>query len=97
MTQATVHHEHSENASEFVANDERAHWHDQSLWFVRSKRDKAAATLPVVGLDTVNCLQVRQFWQGWEQTGDFSAWPLAPSKRSKTDSGTATSRTSIAT
>jgi L-lactate dehydrogenase complex protein LldF len=42
----TVHHEHPENASEFVANDSRAHWHDQSLWFVRSKRDKAASTLP---------------------------------------------------
>ncbi len=42
----TIHHEHPENASEFVANDSRAHWHDQSLWFVRSKRDKAAATLP---------------------------------------------------
>ena len=42
----TVHHEHPANASEFVANDSRAHWHDQSLWFVRSKRDKAAATLP---------------------------------------------------
>ena len=46
MTQATIHHDHSENASAFVADDGRAHWHDQSLWFVRSKRDKAAATLP---------------------------------------------------
>ena len=45
MTQ-TVHHDHPENATAFVANDSRAHWHDQSLWFVRSKRDKAAATLP---------------------------------------------------
>ena len=43
---ATIHHEHPENATAFVANDARAHWHDQSLWFVRSKRDKAAATLP---------------------------------------------------
>ena len=43
---ATTHHEHPENATAFVANDARAHWHDQSLWFVRSKRDKAAATLP---------------------------------------------------
>lgn len=38
--------DHSDNASDFVANDSRAHWHDQSLWFVRSKRDKMAATLP---------------------------------------------------
>jgi len=43
---ATIVREHSENAAEFVANDSRAHWHDQSLWFVRSKRDKMAATLP---------------------------------------------------
>ena len=46
MTQTLVHHEHSENATTFVANDARAHWHDQSLWFVRSKRDRAAASLP---------------------------------------------------
>lgn len=46
MTDTAVHHNHPENATTFVANDARAHWHDQSLWFVRSKRDKAAATLP---------------------------------------------------
>jgi L-lactate dehydrogenase complex protein LldF len=33
-------------AARFVANHERAHWHDQALWFVRSKRDKAAGTIP---------------------------------------------------
>lgn len=43
---ATIVRDHPENAAEFVANDSRAHWHDQSLWFVRSKRDKLAATLP---------------------------------------------------
>lgn len=37
---------HPENAAAFVANNERAHWHDQALWFVRSKRDKIASTLP---------------------------------------------------
>jgi len=37
---------HPALAEKFVANDSRAHWHDQSLWFVRAKRDKAAATLP---------------------------------------------------
>ena len=46
MTQTAVHHEHADNATAFVSDDARAHWHDQSLWFVRSKRDKAAATLP---------------------------------------------------
>lgn len=37
---------HPVAAGEFVANSERAHWHDQALWFVRAKRDKAAATVP---------------------------------------------------
>lgn len=46
MSHTAVHHDHSDNATAFVANDSRAHWHDQSLWFVRSKRDKAASTLP---------------------------------------------------
>ena len=32
---------HSVNAAKFVANDERMHWHDQALWFVREKRDRA--------------------------------------------------------
>ena len=43
---ATVVRKHPENAATFVANNDRAHWHDQALWFVRSKRDKIAATLP---------------------------------------------------
>ena len=29
---------HPKLAAEFVKNKDRAHWHDQSLWFVRSKR-----------------------------------------------------------
>ena len=33
---------HPEEASLFIANGERAQWHDQTLWFVRSKRDRAA-------------------------------------------------------
>ena len=37
---------HPDQAAKFVENQERAHWHDQSLWFVRAKRDKAANTLP---------------------------------------------------
>lgn len=37
---------HATLAAEFVANRPRAAWHDQTLWFVRSKRDKAAQTLP---------------------------------------------------
>ena len=37
---------HPEEAAAFIANGERAHWHDQTLWFVRTKRDKAASTVP---------------------------------------------------
>jgi len=33
-------------AARFVADDAKAHWHDQSLWWVRKKRDAAAATVP---------------------------------------------------
>jgi L-lactate dehydrogenase complex protein LldF len=37
---------HPDAAAEFVANEPRAHWHDQALWFVRVKRDRAAKSLP---------------------------------------------------
>jgi L-lactate dehydrogenase complex protein LldF len=37
---------HPEAAARFVADDARAHWHDQALWFVRVKRDKAASAVP---------------------------------------------------
>lgn len=37
---------HSTLATTFVADRPRAEWHDKTLWFVRSKRDKAAKTLP---------------------------------------------------
>mgnify|MGYP001416058164 CR=1 FL=1 len=37
---------HPQNAKEFVADDERMHWHDQALWFVREKRDLASKTIP---------------------------------------------------
>jgi L-lactate dehydrogenase complex protein LldF len=37
---------HPQAAAEFTRNDARAHWHDQALWFVRSKRDKLAHGLP---------------------------------------------------
>ncbi len=38
--------DHPEAAREFVNNDERSHWHDRALWFVRSKRDVQAASIP---------------------------------------------------
>jgi L-lactate dehydrogenase complex protein LldF len=37
---------HPERAARFAADDARAHWHDQALWFVRAKRDKAAGSIP---------------------------------------------------
>lgn len=38
--------QHSTAAATFTADEDRAHWHDQALWFVRAKRDKAAQSLP---------------------------------------------------
>jgi len=37
---------HAAEATQFAADLERAHWHDGALWFVRSKRDRAASTVP---------------------------------------------------
>jgi len=37
---------HPQLAKIFTANDQRAHWHDQALWFVRAKRDRQAASVP---------------------------------------------------
>ena len=38
--------EHSERAAEFVADQQRMHWHDQAVWFVRNKRDIARSFVP---------------------------------------------------
>jgi L-lactate dehydrogenase complex protein LldF len=37
---------HPERAARFAADEGRARWHDQALWFVREKRDRAAALVP---------------------------------------------------
>ena len=37
---------HPVKAAEFIDNQERAHWHDRALWFVREKRDRMAHGLP---------------------------------------------------
>ena len=42
---AHTHIEHATDAAEFISNEERTHWHDQALWFVRAKRDKAAGSV----------------------------------------------------
>lgn len=38
--------EHSDKALQFLKDEKRADWHDQTLWMVRQKRDKAAHTVP---------------------------------------------------
>ncbi|MHC4878983.1 MAG: lactate utilization protein B [Planctomycetota bacterium] len=38
--------DHAVAAAKFVANEQRAHWHDKALWFVRQKRDRMANSLP---------------------------------------------------
>lgn len=38
--------DHPSLANKFVADESRAHWHDDALWFVRQKRDRQAASLP---------------------------------------------------
>jgi L-lactate dehydrogenase complex protein LldF len=37
---------HPESAALFVRDDDRVHWHDQALWFVRQKRDAGARSVP---------------------------------------------------
>jgi len=37
---------HADKAAHFAKNEDRAHWHDQALWFVRLKRDRQAASIP---------------------------------------------------
>ncbi len=37
---------HPEAAARFVADDTRAHWHDQAVWWIRGKRDTASAAVP---------------------------------------------------
>jgi len=37
---------HAKKAAEFLKDEERARWHDQSLWFLREKRDNASKSVP---------------------------------------------------
>lgn len=37
---------HAEAAEKFISDDKRTDWHNDTLWFVREKRDKAAHNLP---------------------------------------------------
>jgi L-lactate dehydrogenase complex protein LldF len=38
--------EHSEEAAAFLKDEKRAAWHDETLWFVRAKRDLAVNKIP---------------------------------------------------
>ncbi len=46
MSEHPVSQEHPQTAAAFVANDARLKWHDQALWFVREKRDRASGVIP---------------------------------------------------
>jgi L-lactate dehydrogenase complex protein LldF len=37
---------HADAASVFIKDGERTDWHDETLWFVRSKRDVAVQQVP---------------------------------------------------
>ena len=39
-------HTHATLSEQFNADEARVNWHDETLWWVRQKRDKAAWTLP---------------------------------------------------
>ncbi len=38
--------QHATEAAKFIANEARTDWHDQSLWWVRQKRDTVSQTVP---------------------------------------------------
>ncbi|MCR8559534.1 iron-sulfur cluster-binding protein [Mucilaginibacter sp. BJC16-A38] len=41
-----IHAEHAELAGEFNKDEDRVDWHDETLWWIRAKRDKAVNQLP---------------------------------------------------
>src|SRR5947209_2388372 len=38
--------DHAELAGDFNKDEPRVNWHDETLWFVRQKRDNAARSIP---------------------------------------------------
>ena len=60
---------HAQAATEFIADHERAHWHDQALWFVRAKRDKAAQAVPEWELLRQKAAQIKSHTMG--QLADY--------------------------
>lgn len=43
---SATHQNHPSLANDFARDEDRAHWHDGALWFVRQKRDRMARSLP---------------------------------------------------
>ncbi len=37
---------HPQAATEFLKDQAKAKWHDETLWFVRDKRDRISKTIP---------------------------------------------------
>jgi L-lactate dehydrogenase complex protein LldF len=46
MSASSHDHDHAELSEQFNKDEPRVNWHDQTLWWVRQKRDKAANSLP---------------------------------------------------
>lgn len=38
--------QHADKAAEFIADEARTNWHDETLWFIRAKRDIAVNKIP---------------------------------------------------
>ena len=55
--------EHAHDADLFLRDPQRAHWHDQTLWMVRAKRDVAARQLPEWELLRETASQIKQHTQ----------------------------------
>ena len=66
---------HAVQAAQFIANEERAHWHDQALWFVRAKRDRMAHSLPewetlretAAAIKAYTMAHLAELWEQFEQ------------------------------
>src|SRR5690606_39996757 len=52
---------HAEAAEEFIKDEERTHWHDETLWHVREKRDVAAHKLPEWEILRDNASQIKDY------------------------------------
>ena len=56
-----THTSHAEAAEDFVKDDKRTHWHDETLWHVREKRDVAAHKLPEWEQLRANASQIKDY------------------------------------